>query len=235
MRISEFKGAYDETRKGTIIFEAINADRDNSNETAIEAGKLYLVKPTTAMPTGLTEVTVPTTETVLTSYYTIVGVTYAKASDVESIDYSKKVEGEKGKETYEGADDAIQFVGTYVKLTDELIPVNSYVLNGNNVGGTAGVWYYRTATTASKGFRGWLQPVSSDSKGITYSLDGVEETVNGSSETSSIDNVIDESKEALTISGNIYTLGGQLVKANATSLDGLASGIYVVGGKKIVK
>ena len=235
VRISEFKGAYDETRKGTIIFEAINADRDNSNETAIEAGKLYLVKPTTAMPTGLTEVTVPTTETKLTSYYTIIGVTYAKASDVESINYSKKVEGEKGKETYEGADDAIQFVGTYVKLTNELIPANSYVLNGNNVGGTAGVWYYRTTTTASKGFRGWLQPVSSNSKGITYSLDGVEETVNGSSETSSIDNVIDESKEALTISGNIYTLGGQLVKANATSLDGLASGIYVVGGKKIVK
>ncbi len=234
VRISEFKGAYDETRKGTIIFEAINADRDNSDETAIKAGNLYLIKPTTAMPTGMAEVTVPTTDTKLTSYYTIVGVTYAKASQVENINYSKKVEGEKGKETYEGADDAIQFVGTYVKLTDELIPVNSYVLNGNNVGGTAGVWYYRTKETASKGFRGWLQPVSSQSKGITYSLDGVEETVDGS-EATSIDNVIDDSKEALTISGNIYTLGGQLVKANATSLDGLASGIYVVGGKKIVK
>ncbi len=234
VRISEFKGAYDETRKGTIIFEAINADRDNSDETAIKAGNLYLIKPTTAMPTGMTEVTVPTTDTKLTSYYTIVGVTYAKASQVENINYSQKVYGEKGKETYEGAEDAIQFVGTYVKLTDELIPVNSYVLNGNNVGGTAGVWYYRTKETASKGFRGWLQPVSSQSKGITYSLDGVEETVDGSSATS-IDNVIDDSKEALTISGNIYTLGGQLVKANATSLDGLASGIYVVGGKKIVK
>ncbi len=234
VRISEFKGAYDETRKGTIIFEAINADRDNSDETAIKAGNLYLIKPTTAMPTGMAEVTVPTTDTKLTSYYTIVGVTYAKASQVENINYSQKVYGEKGKETYEGAEDAIQFVGTYVKLTDELIPVNSYVLNGNNVGGTAGVWYYRTKETASKGFRGWLQPVSSQSKGITYSLDGVEETVDGSSATS-IDNVIDDSKEALTISGNIYTLGGQLVKANATSLDGLASGIYVVGGKKIVK
>ena len=32
---------------------------------------------------------------------------------------------------------------------------------------------------------------------------------------------------------NIYNLAGQLVKANATSLDALAPGIYVVGGKKV--
>ena len=34
--------------------------------------------------------------------------------------------------------------------------------------------------------------------------------------------------------GNIYNLNGQLVKENATSLDGLSRGIYIVNGKKYI-
>ncbi len=233
VRISEFQGANDESRPETIIFTAINASRDNNDETAIKAGNLYLVKPTEAMPTDLEEVEVPTTETSISSYYSIVGVTYAKAADVASKNYNNKVEGKEGAETF-GSTTNVKFVGTYIKLSDDddKIPANSYVLNGNNVGGTAGVWYYRTVKTASKGFRGWLQTVDGNaSNGIKYSIDGVEETANGA--TTSIDNVLDENNT--TISGNVYTLGGQLVKANATSLDGLAAGIYIVGGKKVVK
>ncbi len=233
VRISEFQGANDESRPETIIFTAINANRDNNDETAIKAGNLYLVKPTEAMPTDLEEVEVPTTETSISSYYSIVGVTYAKAADVASKNYNNKVEGKEGAETF-GSTTNVKFVGTYIKLSNDgdKIPENSYVLNGNNVGGTAGVWYYRTVKTASKGFRGWLQTVDGNaSNGIKYSIDGVEETANGA--TTSIDNVLDENNT--TISGNVYTLGGQLVKANATSLDGLAAGIYIVGGKKVVK
>ncbi len=233
VRISEFKGENDETRPETIIFTAINASRDNNDETAIKAGNLYLVKPTEAMPTDLEEVEVPTTSDKISSYYSIVGVTYAKAADVASKNYNDKVEGKSAPETV-GSETNVKFVGTYIKLSadDDKIPENSYVLNGNNVGGTAGVWYYRTVKTDSKGFRGWLQTVDGNaSNGIKYSIDGVEETANGA--TTSIDNVLDENNT--TISGNVYTLGGQLVKANATSLDGLAAGIYIVGGKKVVK
>lgn len=232
VRISEFQGAIYESRPETIIFTAINANRDNNDETAIKAGNLYLVKPTEAMPTGLEEVDVPTTSDKISSYYSIVGVTYAKAADVASKNYNDKVEGKSAPETL-GSTTNVKFVGTYIKLSDDdKIPANSYVLNGNNVGGTAGVWYYRTVKTASKGFRGWLQTIDGNaSNGIKYSIDGVEETANGA--TTSIDNVLDENNT--TISGNVYTLGGQLVKANATSLDGLAAGIYIVGGKKVVK
>ncbi len=231
VRISEFKGATDEAHKGRIIFEAINADRDNSSETAIKAGKLYLIKPTTAMPTGLTEVTVPGTGTTITSYYTIVGVTYAKASQVKDKDYNEKVEGEKGKETYEGEDNAIQFVGTYVKLGDDnKIPAKSYVINGNNVGGTAGLWYYRTVETKSKGFRGWLQMVESTNpaKQLEYSVDG---DVYALPMPTSIQDIVDDlnAKES-----NIYNLNGQLVRSNATSRDGLAKGVYIQNGKKFI-
>ena len=34
---------------------------------------------------------------------------------------------------------------------------------------------------------------------------------------------------------DIYNLNGQKVKTNATSLDGLPSGLYIVNGKKVVK
>lgn len=231
VRISEFKGATDEAHRGRIIFEAINADRDNSNQTAIKAGKLYLIKPTIEMPTGLTSVLVPETSTSITDYYTIIGVTYAKAAEVKDKDYNAKVEGEKGKETYEGDDNAIQFVGTYVKLGDDnKIPANSYVLNGNNVGGTAGLWYYRTIETASKGFRGWLQMVESTNpaKKLEYSVDG---EVNTLPMPTSIQDIVDDlnAKES-----NIYNLNGQLVRSNATSRNGLAKGVYIQNGKKFI-
>ncbi len=231
VRISAFQGANDETRPGTIIFKAISASRDNNDETAIEAGKLYLVKPTKEQPTNQTEVTVPTTSTTITDYYTIVGVTFKKAADVKDTDFGAKVEGDKGKETYEGTEDAIQFVGTYVKLGDNnKIPANSYVLSGNNTCGTAGLWYYRTKETASKGFRGWLQPVNSTtSEKLVYEINGVVETVSGN--TSGIDAI---DADAKTVNGNVYNLNGQIVRRNAASLDGLAHGVYVVNGKKVV-
>ena len=36
------------------------------------------------------------------------------------------------------------------------------------------------------------------------------------------------------LSGNVYDLNGQLVRRNATSLDGLRKGIYIVNRKKVV-
>lgn len=36
------------------------------------------------------------------------------------------------------------------------------------------------------------------------------------------------------LSGDIYTVGGQLVRKNATSLEGLQRGTYIIGGKKVL-
>ncbi len=237
VRISQFDGATDETRPGTIIFKKINASRDNDTEIAIKAGELYLVKVDAdkTMPTGLEakKVTVDGEEKVnITSYYTITGVTFKTATDVANEDYTKKVESKEGAEIY-GESQQIKFVGTYVKLGDqetEKIPANSYVLNGNNQGGTAGVWYFRTKTTPSKGFRGWLQRVNAQSEAdLTYELDGVTETVKGS--TTGIGEIV---ASPSAVSGNVYNLNGQLVRRNATSLEGLAAGVYVANGKKYV-
>ena len=232
VHISEFKGAYDKNHPQRIIFDPITANRNDPDAIAIEEGKLYLVKPTAdgGMPAGQPEKTFTYGDKTIsvTNYYTIVGVTFKHKNDVKDVNYSARVEGTKGSEEY-GTAQQVQFVGTYVKCFDnDLIPANSYVINGNNQGGTAGLWYYRTVETKTKGFRGWLQSVEGQAKVFEYEIEGVVEQVNGN--TTAIDGI----EAAQQHSANIYNLNGQLVRQGATSTEGLPSGLYIVGGKKLV-
>lgn len=233
VHISEFKGAYDKNHPQRIIFDPITADRNNPDAIAIEEGKLYLVKPTAdgGMPQGQTEKTFNKDgyNISVTGYYTIVGVTFKKKSEIADNAYSGRVMGTTGNEDFD-TKQQVQFVGTYVKCFDnDLIPANSYVLNGNNLGGTAGLWYYRTVKTKTKGFRGWLQSANGQaSKGIEYEINGVVDQVNG--DVTAIEGI----EAAQQHNANIYNLNGQLVRQGATSTEGLPSGLYIVGGKKVV-
>ena len=233
MRVSEFKGAIDANHPQRIIFEPIKANQTDPDAIAIEAGKLYLVKPTAdgGMPTNQEEKTFTYNGKTISvkDYYTIVGVTFKKKSDIADDAYSGRVSGTEGDEEL-GTNQKVQFVGTYVKCFDnDLIPANSYVLNGNNQGGTTGLWYYRTVETKTKGFRGWLETIGDrPSKVFEYEIEGVVEQVNGN--TTAIDGI----EAAQQHSANIYNLNGQLVRQGATSTEGLPSGLYIVGGKKLV-
>lgn len=233
VHISEFKGAYDENHPQRIIFDPITANRNDPDAIAIEEGKLYLVKPTAdgGMPQGQPEKTFTYGDKTIsvTNYYTIVGVTFKKKSEIADNAYSGRVMGDTGSEEF-GTAQQVQFVGTYVKCFDnDLIPANSYVLNGNNKGGTAGLWYYRTVETKTKGFRGWLETIGDrPSKGIEYEINGVVDQVNG--DVTAIEGI----EAAQQHDANIYNLNGQLVRQGATSTEGLPSGLYIVGGKKVV-
>ena len=233
VHISEFKGAYDKNHPQRIIFDPITANRNDPDAIAIEEGKLYLVKPTAdgSMPEGQPEkkFTYNGNTISVTNYYTIVGVTFKQQKDVKDINYSARVIGTTGNEDFD-TKQQVQFVGTYVKCSDtNNIPANSYVLNGNNEGGTAGLWYYRTVTTNTKGFRGWLQSANGqNSKGIEYEINGVVDQVNGDA------TAIEGIESAQQHNANIYNLNGQLVRQGATSTEGLPSGLYIVGGKKVV-
>ncbi|MDR3844533.1 MAG: hypothetical protein Q3Y05_05735, partial [Hallella sp.] len=235
VHISEFKGAYDKNHPQRIIFDPITADRNNPDAIAIEAGKLYLVKPTAdgGMPQGQPEKTFTYNGNTIsvTDYYTIVGVTFKKKSDIADDAYSGRVRGTEGNESWGENAPQVQFVGTYVKCfgNNNPIPANSYVLNGNNVGGIEGLWYYRTVKTNTKGFRGWLETIGDrPSKGIEYEINGVVDQVNG--DVTAIEGI----EAAQQHDANIYNLNGQLVRQGATSTEGLPSGLYIVGGKKVV-
>lgn len=232
VHISEFYGAR-EDHPQRIVFDPITADRNDPDAIAIKAGELYLVKPTAdgGMPVGQEkkEFTYNGNKISVTDYYTIVGVTFKKKSEIADNAYSGRVMGDTGNEDFD-TKQQVQFVGTYVNcLANDLIPANSYVLNGNNVGGTAGLWYYRTVPTKTKGFRGWLQSVNGQASNVfEYEIEGVVEQVNGN--TTAIDGI----EAAQQHSANIYNLNGQLVRQGATSTEGLPSGLYIVGGKKLV-
>lgn len=235
VHISEFKGAYDKNHPQRIIFDPITANRNDADAIAIEEGKLYLVKPTAdgGMPQGQPEKTFTYNGNTIsvTDYYTIVGVTFKKKSDIADDAYSGRVRGTEGNESWGENAPQVQFVGTYVKCfgNNNPIPANSYVLNGNNVGGIEGLWYYRTVKTNTKGFRGWLETIGDrPSKVFEYEIEGVVEQVNGN--TTAIDGI----EAAQQHSANIYNLNGQLVRQGATSTEGLPSGLYIVGGKKLV-
>lgn len=232
VHISKFYGAR-EDHPQRIVFDPITADRNDPDAIAIEEGKLYLVKPTDdgGMPQGQPEKTFTYGDKTIsvTNYYTIVGVTFKKKSEIADNAYSGRVMGDTGSEEF-GTAQQVQFVGTYVKCFDtNNIPANSYVLNGNNEGGTAGLWYYRTVPTKTKGFRGWLQSANGQaSKGIEYEINGVVDQVNG--DVTAIEGI----EAAQQHNANIYNLNGQLVRQGATSTEGLPSGLYIVGGKKVV-
>lgn len=232
VHISKFVGAK-EDHPQRIVFDPITADRNDPDAIAIEAGKLYLVKPTAdgGMPTGQPTKTFTYGDKTIsvTNYYTIVGVTFKHKNDVKDVNYSARVEGTTGSEEF-GTQKEVKFVGTYVKCFDnDLIPTNSYVLSGNNMGGTAGLWYYRTVETKTKGFRGWLETIGDrPSKGIEYEINGVVDQVNG--DVTAIEGIEAEQQH----NANIYNLNGQLVRQGATSTEGLPSGLYIVGGKKVV-
>lgn len=232
VHISKFYGAK-EDHPQRIVFDPITADRNDADAIAIEAGKLYLVKPTAdgGMPQKQTVKTFNKDgyNISVEDYYTIVGVTFKKKSEIADNAYSGRVMGDTGNEDFD-TKKQVQFVGTYVKCFDKNnIPAYSYVLNGNNLGGTAGLWYYRTVPTKTKGFRGWLQSVQGQtSKVFEYEIEGVVEQVNGN--TTAIDGI----EAAQQHSANIYNLNGQLVRQGATSTEGLPSGLYIVGGKKLV-
>lgn len=232
VHISKFVGAQADHPQ-RIIFDPITANRNDPDAIAIEEGKLYLVKPTAdgGMPKDQAVKTFNKDgyDISVTDYYTIVGVTFKKKSEIADNAYSGRVMGDTGSEEY-GTAQQVQFVGTYVKCFDtNQIPANSYVLNGNNEGGTAGLWYYRTVTTKTKGFRGWLQSANGQaSKGIEYEINGVVDQVNG--DVTAIEGIEAEQQH----DANIYNLNGQLVRQGATSTEGLPSGLYIVGGKKLV-
>lgn len=232
VHISKFVGAQADHPQ-RIIFDPITANRNDPDAIAIEEGNLYLVKPTAdgGMPQKQTVKTFNKDgyNISVEDYYTIVGVTFKKKSEIADNAYSGRVMGDKGNEDFD-TKQQVQFVGTYVKCFDnDLIPDNSYVINGNNEGGTAGLWYYRTVETKTKGFRGWLQSVNGQaSKVFEYEIEGVVEQVNGN--TTAIDGI----EAAQQHSANIYNLNGQLVRQGATSTEGLPSGLYIVGGKKLV-
>ena len=204
-----------------IFFEKVDLRVDDAD--AIEAGKLYIIKPQNPMPTEQAEKTRKLngenagTITSQRSYYTINQVSLTSENLPEGV--HTEVVGSV-------EDSGIKMVGTYVSKTGTeghpSIPVNSYILSN-------GTWYYHTAGVKNvKGLRGWIQ-TSAASSGTKFFINGVEE-----GEATAIEGIESSMEVSKRINSNIYNLNGQLVRSNSVSAEGLDKGIYIIGGKKVV-
>lgn len=230
-QVSEFKGATNADRPNTLYFTTVNT---------MKAGRLYIIKPVNGEPSNGENATVKSSSddelTLTDKFYTFESVMFGG----KNVTYTKDVTDQTytGNETYTG-DTKLQFKGSWIKqATEGAVPSGSYLIKAANQqdgSGSDGVWLYLSGNDTGKtlGFRGWLEPVKSseaNAKGVTIVLDGVNDEYNN--QTTAIDGLVANPENA--IGGNVYNLNGQLVRANAASTEGLAKGVYIVGGKKIV-
>ena len=230
-KLSVLQGATAEA-PNRIYFPKV--DLTDNDAVAINAGKLYIIKPQvemTTLPEGsavtrkVTTTGGKTFDLSLSTYYTFNQVVLDK--ELTSGDVSSSV--------VQGATDegGLQMVGTYVKKSKEVdgtpaIPAKSYIL-GTPSGATDSKWYYtKVAVNNVKGLRGWLETGKSTA-GVKFVINGVEE-----GEVTAIEGIESSMEVSKRINSNIYNLNGQLVRSNSVSAEGLDKGIYIIGGKKVV-
>ena len=121
-------------------------------------------------------------------------------------------------------DEMLRFCGSLIKQTNNVVPANSYALGSND-----GKWYFTQNPLPVMGFRCWIATGSEAyAKTIRFFIDGVEEDM-----VTGIDNVVVENSNN-EVMGTVYNLNGQVVRAGATSLEGLPKGIYIVNNKKYI-
>lgn len=202
-----------------IVFEQVQLPSDGA---AIEKNKLYIIKPTVE-PISV-KYNSPSTGTEVNGQFYLLGRLDFNGANLEIPAVTcYKSEGSASSH----ASDGLEAKGTYIYLNDttditKCCPAGSYVLR-------KGEMYHTTKNMGIKGFRGWIEDVN--------------QTSTGSSKFNSF--IISDKKEDLSavhglqisqpqLSGNVYDLNGQLVRRNATSLDGLRKGIYIVNRKKVV-
>lgn len=236
--LSKLEGV-DENNDYLINFKKVDLDDASSQ---LEAGKLYIIKPqgtmdvieskeyhikrvdNTPQQPGYKEITIDASTTPIIRILNVVFTADGTSAD--------GFWGTDGVVTMTGYNHgsalaSLSFKGSYVKNeSDAVIPKGSFVL-----GASKGEWYHTTSDINSiKGFRAWLDaskvPAEAKAK-LSFSFNGV---VDGG--VTAIDGV-EVSKPATPFSQNVYDLNGRIVNTKG-NVDGLAKGIYIVNGKKVV-
>lgn len=124
----------------------------------------------------------------------------------------------KAADNLEAGEGEIKFVGNYEN--GKQLAEGDYFIDANR-----NLFYSANGTETMKAFRAiFVSTVAAPAKAMFFSIRG------NSGETTGIEDV-------KTLAGktfDVYSIDGMLVRKNATSLSGLAKGVYVVNGKKYI-
>ncbi len=140
-------------------------------------------------------------------YYEFTGVTSLLASPTaQSQSYAN-----------EGTTYGVTFTGSFCKTT---APSRSFVLRKDKV-------YHLTSDMEMKGFRAYFTNSTNASENSTAKVTGwmLDDTTDG----------ITSVEDMGSMTFDVYNTAGQKVRSQATSLDALPAGVYIVNGKKITK
>lgn len=124
----------------------------------------------------------------------------------------------KAADNLEAGEGEIKFVGNYEN--GKQLTAGNYFIDANR-----NLFYSANGTETMKAFRAiFVSTAAASAKTMFFSIRG------NSGETTGIEDV-------KTLAGktfDVYSIDGMLVRKNATSLSGLAKGVYVVNGKKYI-
>lgn len=217
-KLAHLKGQ-DENIPTRIDFESVNLTEDDN--VVIYPEQLYIMQSTRAanVATGNYEKLLKDNTKLIVSapYFTINNVVLPKIPDETFKETPKSTTTEAGN---------IQFCGTQINQTSAIVPAQSYVLGANN-----GKWYYTKTALPIKGFRCWIATNAngtSPAKPLTFAVDGKVE-----GDVTAIQG-LEQDTRMLRTDGAVYNLHGQKVASDASNLNSLPAGIYIVNNKKIL-
>ena len=133
-------------------------------------------------------------------------------------DVNRSVENEPKVET-----DYFDFIGTYANQGTVRFAENTYFFNSSN-----GNELNKVAAVNNIKFQGFRAYFSAKGGGTLSKTVNVEFGDGSSTFISEIDGT------PTFVPMDIYTIGGQLLRKNSLSIEGLTPGVYIVGGRKVI-
>ena len=200
---------FDRVEKNCVYFKTVNLDTDS-----IVAGKPYIIKvgKKADIETKNDVYTFPwgndITVKVKGPIYQVKGVVPPTFTG-DSVKIVKETFGYN-----------VQFHGFYYDPGSA--PANAYVVNNDNMYHLSSDWNNFVGTS-------WyitITDADGNAKALSFSFDG-------DSSTTAIENVTRQEDAAVQTDGFVYNLSGQRV-GTRNNMSNLSSGIYIVGGKKVV-
>lgn len=121
----------------------------------------------------------------------------------------------------------IQRTGT-VGASEGRITTNDYFFQQDDKGAMKLYRYEADKKYGIRGFSGWFHKIANNASVKEFSIG-----LFSDNDTTPIEMIKPEELDA-GVAGNVYSMSGVLMKANATDLDNLPKGIYIVNGKKYI-
>lgn len=109
-----------------------------------------------------------------------------------------------------------------------MITTNDYFFQQDDNGAMKLYRYEANNTYGIRGFSGWFHKIANNASEKKFSIG-----LFSDNDTTPIEMIKNEELNG-GMAGNVYSMSGVLMKANATDLDNLPKGIYIVNGKKYI-